>query len=89
VSHGFQRCPYEHTLYIKFVEPGNIFIVCLYVDDLIFTDNNSMMIVEFRKAMTHHIEMIDLDLMSYFLGIEVIHRDYGILFFKRNMQVTF
>ncbi|KAI3521063.1 hypothetical protein L1887_10522 [Cichorium endivia] len=35
-SHGFQRCVHEHTLYIKAVE-GNILVVCLYVDDLVFT----------------------------------------------------
>lgn len=28
VEHGFQRCPFEHTLYIKFIDPGDILIVC-------------------------------------------------------------
>ena len=48
IENGFQRCPFEHTLYIKFIEPGDILIVCLYVDDLIFTGNNLKMIAEFR-----------------------------------------
>ncbi|KAI4357505.1 hypothetical protein L6164_001448 [Bauhinia variegata] len=51
IEHGFERCHFEHTLYVKFVEPGAILIVCLYVDDLIFTGSNSKMIEEFREAM--------------------------------------
>ncbi|BBN68370.1 ADP glucose pyrophosphorylase large subunit 1, partial [Prunus dulcis] len=34
---GFQKCPYEHTLYTKIGAGGKILIVCLYVDDLIYT----------------------------------------------------
>ncbi|KAH9781902.1 hypothetical protein KPL71_008669 [Citrus sinensis] len=33
---GFNKCPYEHALYVK-EKDKDIFIVCLYVDDLIFT----------------------------------------------------
>jgi len=36
MGHGFDRCSYEHTLYIKSNTDGDL-IVCLYVDDLIFT----------------------------------------------------
>ena len=75
VENGFQRCPFEHTLYIKFVEPSDILIVCLYVDDLIFTENNLKMVAEFREAIIKHFEMTDLGLMSYFLGIEVVQQD--------------
>jgi Reverse transcriptase (RNA-dependent DNA polymerase) len=39
--------------------------VALYVDDLIFTENNRNMIEKFK------LEMTDLGLMSYFLGLEV------------------
>lgn len=28
---GFLRCPYKHTLYVKF-NPGRDVIVCLYMD---------------------------------------------------------
>ncbi|CAM8970996.1 unnamed protein product [Rhodiola kirilowii] len=37
LENGFQKCPYEHTLYIKTSGEGQMLIVCLYVDDLIFT----------------------------------------------------
>ena len=46
-------------------------IVCLYVDDLIFTRKNSEMISEFKREMAAEFEMIDIEMMSYYLGIEV------------------
>ena len=84
VEYGFLRCPYEHTLYIKFNPEGDVLIVCLYVDDLIFTGNNPKLISEFREAMISQFEMTDLGLMSYFLGIEVHQLDGGIFISQRK-----
>ena len=89
VENGIQRCPSKHTLYIKFVEPGDILIVLLYIDDLIFTGNNLKMVVEYREAMVKHFEMTDLGLMSYFLGIEVVQQMMEFSFLKRNMLMIF
>ena len=48
-----------------------MFIVCLYVDDLIFTGNNSELISEFKREMAAEFEMTNIGLMSYYLRIEV------------------
>ena len=48
-----------------------LFIVVLYVDDLIFNGNEKDLIGEFKEAMKSEFEMIDLGLLKYFLGIEV------------------
>ncbi|GKV31585.1 hypothetical protein SLEP1_g40262 [Rubroshorea leprosula] len=53
-------------------------LVCLYVDDLIFTSNNANIFEEFKKAMTQEFEMTDIGLMSYDLGIEVKQNEDGI-----------
>jgi hypothetical protein len=47
----------------------NILLVCLYVDDLIFTGNNPSMFEYFKKAMTQEFEMTNISLMSYYLTI--------------------
>ncbi|KAK2975344.1 hypothetical protein RJ640_009698 [Escallonia rubra] len=57
---------------------GDILIVCLYVDDLIFTGNNVKMLDDFKKEMAKEFEMTDIGMMSYYLGIEVKRRDDGI-----------
>jgi hypothetical protein len=64
-------CPHEYTLYAKVCKNGNILLVCLYVDDLIFTGNNSSMFQDFKKVMTQEFEMTDIGPMSYCFGIEV------------------
>ena len=52
-------------------------IVCLYVDDLIFTGNDSDMFSDFKRSMMDEFEMSDLGKMHYFLGLEVVQSDDG------------
>lgn len=75
---GFIQCPNEPTLYVKANSHGDFLLVCLYVDDLIFTGNNSNMFEEFKEAMSSKFEMTDLGLMHYFLGLEVMQVSDGI-----------
>jgi len=75
---GFAKCPYEHTLFIKTEEGGKFPIVCLYVDDLIFTGNDEIMFMHFKKSMMVEFDMTDLGKMRYFLGIEVLQSMDGI-----------
>ena len=76
MSNGFSKRDGEPTLYIK-ASNGNVLIVVLYVDDLIFTKNDNFLIGEFKEAMKNEFEMTDLGLLKYFLGIEVkkLHDD--------------
>ena len=76
-ENNFTKCPHEHALYTK-QDNGNILLVCLYVDDLIFTGNNPRMFEDFKKAMAREFEMTDIGLMSYYLGIEVKQSKEGI-----------
>ena len=72
IKEGFIKCPYEHTLYTKYGVNKRILIVCLYVDDLIYTSNDRTMLVDFKRSMMNEFDMTDLGLMHYFLGIEVV-----------------
>ena len=67
---GFLKCPYEHSLFVKIGEFGKMLIVCLYVDDLIFTGNDSAMFYDFKKSMMDEFEMSDLGKMHYFLVLK-------------------
>ncbi|KAJ4716489.1 Retrovirus-related Pol polyprotein from transposon TNT 1-94 [Melia azedarach] len=69
-KNGFTKCPYEHALYIK-IKDEDILIVCLYVDDLIFTGSNPSLFDDFKNTMTKEFEMSDIRLMVYYLSIEV------------------
>ncbi|BBH08994.1 ADP glucose pyrophosphorylase large subunit 1 [Prunus dulcis] len=84
IKEGFNKCPYEHTLFIKTAEGGKILIVCLYVDDLIYTGNDATMFEQFKKSMMVEFNMTDLGKMRYFLGIEVIQGSDGIFISQRK-----
>lgn len=53
-------------------------IVSLYVDDLVFTSNNPLMVQTFKYSMKKEFEMSDMGEMKYFLGIEVHQTEKGI-----------
>ncbi|CAL5385932.1 unnamed protein product [Camellia sinensis] len=69
-DNGFEKCPYEHALYLKKEADGSMLLACLYVDDLIFTGNNPAMFKNFKRSMVQEFEMTDIGLMAHFLGIE-------------------
>lgn len=74
------------TLYVQRI--GNdILIVCIYVDDLIYTGNSKALIEKFQKKMKHEFEMSDLGLMHYFPGVEVQQTSKGIFIFQTKYVI--
>lgn len=84
VKEGFEKCEFEHTLFIKTGKEGAILIVSLYVDDLIFTGNNELMFEWFKHSMKSEFDMTDLGKMRYFLGLEVLQRPDGVFISQRK-----
>jgi hypothetical protein len=82
IKRGFKRSQNEPTLYTKIDQHGKIMIVCLYVDDMIYTGNLELTI--FKHAMESEFEMTDLCIMKYFLGIEVDQSTKDIFFYQQN-----
>ncbi|PKI72950.1 hypothetical protein CRG98_006650 [Punica granatum] len=78
IREGFVKCPYEHSLYVKVNSGEDMLLVCLYVDDLIFTGNSSFMAREFKQSMEKEFEMIDYGMIRYFLSIEVQQGEDGV-----------
>jgi len=70
----------EPTLYTKVNKQGQILIVCLYVDDMIFTRNLS--VDKFKANTKQEFEMTDLGLMRYFFSIEVLQSYLGIFVYQ-------
>ena len=85
LNNGFIRSDHEPTLYIKNDHQSNILILCLYVDDIIYTGN--MLLDEFKATMKNEFEMTDLGLMRYFLGIEVKQTQDG-MFMSQQKYAT-
>lgn len=65
-------------MFIKTSVKGKILIVSLYVDDLIFTENDEEMFKYFKASMQKEFDMSDLSRMKYFLGIKVVQNTNAI-----------
>ncbi|GKV36358.1 hypothetical protein SLEP1_g44499 [Rubroshorea leprosula] len=76
-DNDFHRNENEPTLYVK-VKGGDILIICVYVDDIIYTGSSNILIEEFKKNMSAEFDMSDLGLLHYFLGLQIYQTDYGI-----------
>jgi hypothetical protein len=61
---------FEATLYIKKTNNDNL-IISLYVDDLLVTGSNAQQVENFKQKMMQAFEMTDIDLMMFFLGMEI------------------
>ena len=52
--------------------------MALYVDDLVTIGNNANMILGLKKQLVDTFEMIDLGLLHFFVGIQILQMDDGI-----------
>ena len=77
-KNGFQKSASEATLYVKTKGADEVLLVCVYVDDLIYTGNCIVLINDFKRIMVSEFEMTDLGFISYFLGLEVQQSEAGI-----------
>lgn len=77
LSQGFEKCYCEHTLFVK-KRDGEVLLVSLYVDDLIYTRSSKALLDEFKSSMMKEFAMTDLGKMKFFLGVEVIQDSQGI-----------
>lgn len=86
LSHGFEKCEYEPTLFTK-VEENNITVVSLYVDDLIYTGNDDELMMEFKKSMQSEFAMTDMGKMKFFLGLEATQKADGIFVCQKKYVI--
>lgn len=71
VREGFHKSQNEQTLFIKRSKEGQILIVSVYVDDLIYTGNDELLMIDFKKSMQNEFDMTDLGMMSFFFFWEL------------------
>lgn len=75
---GFTKCSKEPSLFHRRTK-GTILLVAVYVVDLLITGSNLEAIMDFKSEMSSQFEMTDLGKLTYYLGIEVLQLDGGII----------
>lgn len=84
LKEGFEKSDSEQTLFTKVSKQGKHLIISLYVDDLIYTGDDEVMLCEFKNSMMNEFDMSDLGKMRYFLGIEVMQLEGGIFISQKK-----
>ena len=83
-SVGFQKCSVEHGVYVKAASSTEIFLICLYVDDLLITSSSSTSIELLKESLKKEFEMTDLGILSYFLGLKFAYTEKGIFMHQKK-----
>nr|GEU37237.1 putative ribonuclease H-like domain-containing protein [Tanacetum cinerariifolium] len=77
LDNGFQRGQIDKNLFIKMVK-GDILLVQVYVDDIIFGSIRKEMCTEFKKIMHKKFQMSLMVELTFFLRLQVTQKDDGI-----------
>nr|GEU81234.1 putative ribonuclease H-like domain-containing protein [Tanacetum cinerariifolium] len=86
LENGFQRGKIDQTLFIK-KQKGDILLVQVYVDDLIFGFTNKDLCKAFEKLMKDKFQMSSMGELTFFLGLQVKQKQDGILSAMINMYL--
>ena len=70
LSKGFKMGKVDTTLFIKKIGK-DLFVLQIYVDDIIFGSTNQDFCDEFGKMMANEFEMSMIGELSYFLGLQI------------------
>ncbi|GJT10188.1 putative ribonuclease H-like domain-containing protein [Tanacetum coccineum] len=77
LGNGFKRRKIDHTLFIK-KQKGDILLVQVYVDDIIFGSTNKDLCTGFETLMKDKFQMSSMGELTFFLGLQVQQKEDGI-----------
>ncbi|GJT02270.1 putative ribonuclease H-like domain-containing protein [Tanacetum coccineum] len=86
LDNGFQRRKIDKTMFIK-KGKGNILLVQVYVDDIIFGSIKKSLCTEFEKMMHKNFQMSSMGELTFFLGLQVKQKEDGIFISQDNYVI--
>ncbi|GJS03387.1 putative ribonuclease H-like domain-containing protein [Tanacetum coccineum] len=88
LDNGFQRGKINKTLFIKRYK-GDILLVQVYVDDIIFGSTKNELCIAFEKLMHEKFQMSSMGELTFFLGLQVKQKKDGIFISQDNCRRHF
>ncbi|GJY13030.1 putative ribonuclease H-like domain-containing protein [Tanacetum coccineum] len=86
LDNRFKRGKIDKTLFIR-RDKGDILLVQVYVDDIIFGSTKKSLCIEFKKMMHKKFQMSSMGELAFFLGLQVKQKEDGI-FISQDKYVT-
>ncbi|GKB14561.1 putative ribonuclease H-like domain-containing protein, partial [Tanacetum coccineum] len=77
LGNGFKRGKIDQALFIK-KKKGDILLVQVYVDDIIFGSTNKELCTGFEKLMKEKFQMSSMGELTFFLGLQIQQKEDGI-----------
>ncbi|GKE61082.1 putative ribonuclease H-like domain-containing protein [Tanacetum coccineum] len=77
LDNGFHKGQINKTLFIKRLK-GDILLVQVYVDDIIFGSTKKSLCDEFKQIMHNRFQMSSMVALTFFLGLQVKQKEDGI-----------
>lgn len=77
----------DQKFFIQWKKEDDVLNVGVYIDDLIFTRNDELMMKDFTESMQKEFDMTNLGKMRFFLGIEVIQYSNVIYMSKKKCSI--
>ncbi|GKD54577.1 putative ribonuclease H-like domain-containing protein, partial [Tanacetum coccineum] len=77
LDNRFYRLQIDKTLFIKRVK-GDILLVQVYVDDIIFGSTKKSLCTDFKQIMHKRFQMSSIGELTFFLGLQVKQKENGI-----------
>ncbi|GJV04252.1 putative ribonuclease H-like domain-containing protein [Tanacetum coccineum] len=87
LENGFRRGTIDKTLFIK-KDKGDILLVQVYVDDIIFGSTKKSLCVEFEQMIHKRFHISSIGELTFFLGLQVKQKDDGI-FINQDKYVAY
>ncbi|GJS85630.1 putative ribonuclease H-like domain-containing protein [Tanacetum coccineum] len=86
LDNGFQRGKIDKTLFVR-RDKGNILLVQVYVDDIIFGSTKKSLCTEFEKMMHKKFPMSSMGELTFFLGLQVKQKE-DVIFISQDKYMT-
>ncbi|GJU08960.1 uncharacterized mitochondrial protein-like protein [Tanacetum coccineum] len=86
LDNRFQRGNIDKTLFIR-RDKGDILLVQVYVDDIIFGSTKKLVCTEFEKMMLKKFQMSSIGELTFFFGLQVKQKEDG-TFISKDKYVT-
>jgi len=83
LQRGYTHSHNDYSLFYK-KEDDSVVFLAVYVDDILVTGNNEAEINSLKSFLDDTFKIKDLGEVHYFLGIEVLHTDHGLLLTQRK-----
>ena len=80
---GMIRCEAYHSVFYQHSSVGCVYMI-VYVDDIVLIGSDNHNISQLKQHLCHHFQTKDLDKLRYFLGIEVVQFNEGIVISLRK-----